>query len=44
MGAPFFANLTQWSDGDYPNSTFVQDDLAIIRELNFVEFREDDNS
>jgi len=30
MGAPFPANLVQWSNGDYPGATVFEDDLAII--------------
>ena len=30
MGAPFNKNVTQWSNGDYENSTRTEDDLAII--------------
>ena len=30
MGAPFGKNLSQWSIGDYPNSTNTEDDLNII--------------
>ena len=30
MGAPFGRNISQWSDGDYPNATNFQDDLLIF--------------
>lgn len=35
MGAPFSANVTQWSDGDYVGSTNTEDDLAIITSNGF---------
>lgn len=42
MGAPFGKNLTQWSNGDYANSTNTEDDLAIItKEANGFDFRDD---
>ncbi len=43
MGAPFGKNLTQWSNGDYANSTNTQDDLSIItKAANGFGFRADD--
>lgn len=30
MGRPFYANVTHWSQGEYPNANNTQDDLAII--------------
>jgi hypothetical protein len=42
MGAPFGKNLTQWSNGDYANSTSTQDDLAVItKNQNGFGFRDD---
>ncbi len=44
MGAPFSANVTQWSRGEYANSTTTQDDLAIItRVRNGFDFKADDH-
>ena len=43
LGAPFFQNLTQWSNGDYPGSTTTQDDLAIITNAaNGIDYKADD--
>ena len=42
MGAPFNKSLVLWSDGDYPDSTNTQNDLAIM--LNFVPLRPDDHA
>ncbi|MDB4777865.1 hypothetical protein OAG68_00245 [bacterium] len=43
MGAPFNANLSQWSNGDYANSTNTEDDLSIITSSsNGFGFRADD--
>lgn len=43
MGAPFDANLSQWSRGDYANSTNTEDDFDIItRPANGFGFRADD--
>ncbi len=42
MGAPFGKNLSQWSNGDYNNSTNTQDDLAIItKAANGFDYRVD---
>ncbi|MFK7767203.1 MAG: PEP-CTERM sorting domain-containing protein [Mariniblastus sp.] len=42
MGAPFNANITQWSNGDYANSTNQEDDLAIItKTANGINYRAD---
>lgn len=42
MGAPFGSNITQWSNGDYADSTRTEDDLAIITKSdNGVNFRTD---
>ncbi len=42
MGAPFSANLTQWSNGDYTDSTTTQDDLAIItKTANGINYKVD---
>ena len=42
MGAPFSANVTQWSNGDYNNSTNTEDDLAIItKSANGFGYRTD---
>ncbi len=43
LGAPFFSNLTQWSNGDYAGSTATQDDLAIItNSSNGINYKADD--
>lgn len=43
MGAPFGENVTQWSNGDYDNSTNTEDDFAIITQTaNGFDFRVDD--
>lgn len=43
MGAPFGENITQWSNGDYSNSTNTEDDLSIItKTANGFGFRADD--
>ena len=43
QGAPFFKNLTQWSNGDYAGSTTTQDDLAIItNSANGINYKTDD--
>ena len=43
MGAPFSANLTQWSPGDYDNSTNTEDDYSIItKPSNDFDFKPDD--
>ncbi len=43
LGAPFNANITQWSNGDYANSTNSQDDFQVITSrANGVEFRTDE--
>ena len=42
MGAPFNKSLVQWSNGDYPDATNTQDDLAII--LTYVPSRPDDHA
>ena len=43
MGAPFGKNLTQWSNGDYANSTNSQNDLSIItKAANGFGYRPDD--
>ncbi|MEM7314751.1 MAG: hypothetical protein AAF497_16515, partial [Planctomycetota bacterium] len=41
MGAPFGKNLTQWSNGDYDDSTSRQDDVSIITSNGFG-YRPDD--
>ena len=41
MGAPFQANLSQWSDGDYDGATNLADDYAYITSRGFG-FRNDD--
>ncbi|WP_305803521.1 hypothetical protein, partial [Thiolapillus sp.] len=30
MGVGYYKNVTQWSKGEYPDASQVQDDLAII--------------
>ncbi|MCH2181258.1 MAG: zinc-dependent metalloprotease [Mariniblastus sp.] len=43
MGAPFSANLTQWSPGDYDGSTNTEDDYAVItKSRNGFDFKTDD--
>ena len=43
MGAPFSANVSQWSQGDYANATNTEDDLSIITSSsNGFGFRADD--
>ena len=40
MGAPFGENVTQWSNGDYANSTQTEDDYSIITSsFNGFDFR-----
>ena len=41
MGAPFQANLSQWSDGNYDGATNLADDYAYITSRGFG-FRSDD--
>lgn len=44
LGAPFGKRVTQWSNGDYADSTSTQDDLQIIaNERNGFGFRSDDH-
>lgn len=44
MGAPFSANLVQWSNGDYDGHTSTQNDTAIIaNSSNGVHFLADDH-
>ena len=44
LGAPFGKRVTQWSNGDYANSTSTQDDLSIIANArNGFGFRSDDH-
>ena len=43
MGAPFSANVTQWSPGDYDGANNTEDDYAIItKNANGFDFRSDD--
>lgn len=43
MGAPFSANVSQWSQGDYANATNTEDDFTIItKPANGFDFRADD--
>jgi len=43
MGAPFFNNVTQWSNGDYAGSTATQDDLSVITSSsNGINYKSDD--
>ena len=43
MGAPFGETVTQWSVGDYSDSTNTEDDFEIItKEANDIQFREDE--
>ena len=42
MGAPFGSNITQWSNGDYSNSTNTEDDYSVItKTANGFGFRTD---
>ncbi len=44
MGAPFGKNVTQWSIGDYANSTNTEDDFEIItKDANEVDYIVDDH-
>ena len=44
MGAPFGSNVTQWSNGDYANSTSNQNDLGIItNSSNGINYNVDDH-
>ena len=40
MGAGYYANVTEWSKGEYPSGNNNQDDIDIIK--NKLEFRADD--
>ncbi len=43
MGAPFSANVTQWSPGDYDGADNTEDDYAVItKNANGFDFRDDD--
>lgn len=42
MGAPFGTQITQWSNGDYPNGNRTQDDVTIIGTQNGFGFRPDE--
>jgi hypothetical protein len=43
MGAPFGANLSQWSRGEYAGATNTEDDLSIIvSSENGINYRADD--
>ncbi len=42
MGAPFWKNVTQWSNGDYSGSTNTQDDFTVMtKAANGFGFRDD---
>ena len=44
LGAPFGKRVTQWSNGDYANSTNTEDDLAIItNNTNGFGYKADDH-
>ncbi|WP_197442811.1 zinc-dependent metalloprotease family protein [Lignipirellula cremea] len=43
MGAGYYEPLTQWSRGEYPNATNMEDDLAIITGGNGFTYRPDDH-
>ncbi len=43
MGVPYTQLLTQWSQGEYPGATNIQDDLAIITSQNGFGYRADDH-
>ncbi len=42
MGSGGWANLTQWSKGEYLNASNLEDDLSIITTMNGFGFRADD--
>ncbi|HLH52977.1 MAG TPA: immunoglobulin domain-containing protein [Verrucomicrobiae bacterium] len=43
MGVPYFANVTQWSKGEYTNADNPEDQLAMITsQNNYVSYRPDD--
>ncbi|MCW1923157.1 discoidin domain-containing protein [Luteolibacter arcticus] len=42
MGVGYYANLSQWSKGEYASANNLQDDLAIIVNNNDVDYRADD--
>ncbi|MCW1923867.1 discoidin domain-containing protein [Luteolibacter arcticus] len=42
MGVGYYANLSQWSKGEYANANNLQDDLAVIVNNNDVDYRADD--
>jgi VCBS repeat-containing protein len=44
QGAPFGIDLTQFSNGDYPDSTNTEDDLLKISQASGVDYRSDDYS
>lgn len=41
MGAAYYKNLSQWSQGEYPSANQPQDDLAVIAANHNVGFRAD---
>jgi uncharacterized protein YdeI (BOF family) len=43
MGASYYQDLTQWSQGEYAGATNTEDDLAIITGSNGFDFRADDH-
>lgn len=44
MGAGFGRQLSQWSQGEYPNAYTQQDDLATITTRNGFGYRDDDHA
>lgn len=42
MGVAYGKYLTQWSQGEYPNATNIEDDLSIITTQNGFDYRDDD--
>ena len=42
LGAPFGADVSQWSNGDYTDANRFEDDLAIITTDNSFGYRDDD--
>ena len=42
MGVGYYSMLTQWSQGEYPDASNPEDDLAIITTMNGFGYRQDD--
>ena len=43
MGASYYQEVTQWSQGEYSGATSQEDDLAIITSQNGFDYRVDDH-